>query len=267
LSWRPIHPHHAIERVKMSLVLSQAVPEKVLNRAASIIEETRADAGFGGMTRLQGALVQLTIGPAQNPQTSQPQPISGWQFARLAESGFPVEVVQLNGAELLYETAEYGSWSMFAERMRAVLGGVPAYVDSIISRRVTVLEYVDRFVFHGDPLNADARMILGGVSSALPDEAASGLQLWHIHRGWFKNKLNRTFLVNVNLATQDGNLNSGEAVRSLEVTTRIELRHTEENADISYFHEDLKVLHDISKDVFGSAMNEDVRKSIGLEEK
>ena len=265
MAWRPLHPHHAIERVKVSLFFTEAAPTMVLSKAAEMFEGRKADLGFGVQTPMQGAMLSFQVSPGQMQPIAMPSQLSGWQFARLSSDGRPLETVQLNGSELTYEVSEYGGWTAFVERLRKVFGSIPEYLGTILSRGVTVLEYADRFIFEGDPSSADVRGLLSNIVDQLPDEAASGRTLWHVHRGWFTKVGTDNVLVNINLSTQDGQLAEGALLRSLETLTRVELRHPAGIGSVDVLYENFEALHGVANSTLGSSISADARKLIGME--
>lgn len=267
LAWRPLNPNHAIERAKVSLFFSQNVPDLVRNKARASFDARRAELGFGEGALIQGAMISFQIGQP-SPTGVQPGPVAGWQFARSAGGpGLALEVLELSGAQLSYESSEYSRWNFFAERLQKVWGDLPGYLGEIVSRTATVVEYVDRFIYDGDPQDADVRSVLGDVVNQIPDQAASGSRLWHVHRGWFEDLHGDDILVNINLGTQDGVLGPGRPrQRTLEGLTRVELRHGAGKSEMSKLYQDLYELHQVANRTFAKALSHEGREMIGIAE-
>lgn len=265
MTWRPINPFHAIERARVAVAFSEAIPEKLQKGILLELDARRDDLGFGQATPLRGATFAFQFGPGVAAPLQQPAPVSGWQLLRQNELGQILEALELNGPELGYQSMEYGRWTLFKERLQGVLGSTPNMLGSVLSRRVTVLEYIDRFYFDGDPSISDARPLLGDLLSVLPESVGGGKSLWHIHRGWFENQSGRSVLVNINFGTEDGVVDGGRAVRSLHGVTRVELRHTEENSDVSELLSDLEMLHDVANATFKNSLTDFGRNLVGMD--
>lgn len=264
MAWRTLHPKHAIERTRVAIVFSELVPEKLQQAARKNMDQRREELGFESVNDLSGTAFSLQINGPNAAVQPQVGPVQGWQFTRTSENGLPLEVIEMNGAELSYVSMTYGRWDLFKQRLSKVLGNIPMMLGDVLSRRVTILDYTDRFVFDGDPLRADATFLLGDLARTVPDAAASGGELWHINRGWFQETSSRRILVNVNLATQDGRLDDKDNVRSVQAFTRTEVRHVEKDRGVEMLFEDLDVLHTVSKKAFGDSISDDAKKMIGM---
>jgi uncharacterized protein (TIGR04255 family) len=264
LTWRPINPYHAIERARFAIAFSEPVPEKLQKTILQEVDFRRDELGFGQPNPLRGTSIAFQIGPGGPASLQQAAPVTGWQFMRQTDPGLVQESLELNGAELSYQTTEYGRWALFMERLQSVLGDIPAKLGSVLSRRVTVLEYVDRFYFEGDPLESDATPMLGDLLSVLPTDVVAGESLWHIHRGWFENHRGKNVLVNINFGTEDGSVDGSKVVRGLHGLTRVELRHVDENSDVGDLTADLEMLHEVANATFKRSLTQEARELVGM---
>lgn len=264
MTWRPLHPQHAIERTRVTISFEQAVPEKLSTRAASIFEERAAALQFGGRIQTQTAIVSLAVGGAGSPPKPEIVPVLGWTFNRNLEDTGTIEAFGLNGADLFYEVAEYGRWAFLRQRLEAVFGQVPAFLSQSLSHRVTTLEYQDRFVYFGAPEKADVRDLIVDIASAIPPRAASGEKMWHLHRSWVHEQSSRDIIVQQNLDPQDGALQDGTPARSLLITTRAVLRYDPGQEGIEPLYQELDLLHDVANGAFSAAIRSDFRTMVGL---
>lgn len=264
MAWRPLHPQHAIERTRVVIAFDQTVLEKPANKAAADFEGRSSALQFGHRESTRGFVLQLNGLPFAEPTA--PAPISGWRFSRLGPEGRPLEILALNGAELTYDTFEYGRWALLRERLEKVLAGIPSFLSETFSHRMTSLQYLDRFIYDGPPDEADVRQgLLEEVASVIPEDAAAGRKLWHLHRGWWQTEAGRDVLVNQNMDCQDGQLADGRTVRSLGITTSIELRFTKEQDGIEGLYADLNLLHDVANQEFAQVLIPEARRKVGLE--
>lgn len=264
MPWRPLHPQHAIERTRVTVAFDQPILEKPANKAAADFESRSAALQFGHRESIRGFAFQISSLPlAEPPELA---PFSGWTFSRLGPEGRPLEILTLHGAELTYDTFEYGRWALFRERLEKVLAGIPSFLSETFNHRMTSLQYLDRFIYDGPPTEADIRQgLLEVVASAIPEDAAAGRKLWHLHRGWWLTEAGRDVLVNQNMDCQDGQLADGRAARSLGIITTTELRFTNEQDGIESLYADLDLLHDVANHEFAQALMPEARKKVGLE--
>ena len=98
----------------------------------------------------------------------------------------------------------------------------------------------------------------------LPDEAAAGSELWHLHRGWFETAGPSRILVNQNFDIQDGIGPDGAAVRTLALYSKVEKAAHSNPIDLKNFAADLEELHALSRRVLERTLVPQAKKAINL---
>lgn len=266
MSWRPVNPSHAIERVRFVVKFRENVPSKLSrqmgDRIAAIRHETRLD-GPSPVTAISFG-VQIIDG--QQLVAPQQSTVQGWQYVRKATNGQSLESVSLQGDQIIYETAEYRRWKTFKQRFEKIVAGLVEVASATLDVENVSLEYVDRFIFDGAPENASPAALLVGIDKYIHPDAASGRTLWHLHHGWFENHGDGDVLINQNFDAQDTVVEERKkSARSILILTRAELRsvnYPAVNEGPLPVHLDL--LHDLTKSYFKNSVRADLHSSVGI---
>jgi len=262
LVWKPLQPNHAIERVRIVVQFGNELPAKFLRKLAADAEELRLKLGFTSKNLREGR--QIIFGPVGVNVEEQPFELIGWDWQKLSPANFPIETLVLENRSLIFETAEYARWTNFIEKFEETALPSLSAITEVVDVSSFSLEYVDRFIYTGDPNSAAASEILEKIVDQIPTEAAQGKELWHLHRGWFEGINDQKMLVNQNLDMQDGQSVANEVIRSLQIFTKTELRFAQPAFDYNVFKPYLDVMHNRSKELFGTLLKEETKKKIGL---
>lgn len=261
MSWAPITPNHAIVRVRIIIFFAEPVTAKIAENLAENID--RRALGFGARTSVPANSIE--IDSTGIPRVL--ERLTGWQFARDTEAGQTVEALTLNPQFLAYESAEYGRWSEFIERYQQITDEIRLEIKRTIDVKATALEYLDRFVFEGDPDAASPTLLIQrGIVKSLPESILSGQGLWHVHRGWFENVPPHRFLINQNIDAQPYKRADAPERRGIGILTKVEQRPHDGSLDISSFSDDIAHMHDVSNRVVREALIENMRIRVGLEQ-
>lgn len=263
VSWKPIHQAHAIERVRISIQFQSQVPAPMAEIVGRLFDARRDSLGFSARTETPAH--QFVIDQTQAAQAAPRIVMVGWQASRVLHNGNVVEVVGLEPNSLVHEIAEYTRWANQRERYEAVCGELVMKLREGVIPAAITLEYFDRFVFHGPQNLATARgLLVKDIMPLLPDEAAAGAELWHIHRGWFEKAGASRLLVNQNFDIQDGVGPDGAGVRSLALYTKVEKAAHSNPIDMMNFAADLEELHALSRRVLERTLVPQAKKAINL---
>lgn len=263
MSWKPIQHHHAIERVRISAKIGSDLPVKFLRKLAADGEDHRLSLGFTSKNLREGH--QILVGPMGAGVGNNQSQLFGWDWQKLSPANSPIETFVVENNFFVYETIEYSRWSNFIERYEKVALPSINAINSVADIKSVSLEYVDRFVFYGDRKMAKPSLFLNGIDDQLHEEAKSGAELWHLHRGWYEHINGEKILVNQNVDAQDGNISDGKLARSIQVFNKTELMINQEIFDYKLIKNHLESMHSRSKEVFGSILSDEMRETIGLE--
>jgi uncharacterized protein (TIGR04255 family) len=265
VSWRPIHPNHAIERTRIVVQFTDELPRKTIQKLGEAFDAQRAQFGFGPRSEIKSLSFSLNVDEPSMPVAMPDLQPSGWQYNREVGKGAIAEAVTLKPEGLVYENTDYVRWAGFWERSSGIIQPLVSEAASITDFKLFALEYFDRFVFVGSPRQADPSLLVSDrLVNTLPNSARDGGEPWHIHRGWFETIDGIRVLINQNLDAQDGFVGKGKPSRSVGIYTKVERRDQSDTVDANQFKEDMKRMHDISKMVFSDAISDEAHEMIGL---
>lgn len=265
MSWNPIHPHHAIERTRIVVQFKDKLPQKTILKLGEAFDKHRAEFGFGPRVEVQTHT--LVVGQDVASPQMLAQQARGWQYLREASQGVVLEAIVLDPEGLVYECVEYTRWADFWGRASVMVLPLVDGLSSVTDLRLFSLEYFDRFVFNGAPNQASpVNLITGNLIENLPESAKSGEELWHLHRGWYETSRDIRVLINQNIDANEGKNASGDIVRAVGVYTKVERRNRSDMVDPSCLGQDIEKMHEISKVVFSSAINDAIKDRIGLDD-
>ncbi|MDD9731670.1 TIGR04255 family protein [Mameliella sp. AT18] len=260
--WRPLQPNHAIERVRIIVALGTPLPSKFLRSVAADNDERRLALGFTSKNLRRGQ--QIHFQPSGVSFGGSPSELWGWDWQRLTAGNRPVETLVVENEAIVYETAEYIRWTSFLRRFEEVAGPILDKILTVVDAATMSLEYGDRFVFEGRPIDARPDFLLANISALLPENAASGGSLWHVHRGWFEELEGHKVLINQNLDAQDSKSPDRGTIRSVQVLTKTELRSRGEQLEYEVLKEKLASMHERSKEIFKSVLSEGMQAQVGI---
>lgn len=264
VSWKPFHQGHAIERVRISIQFQGPVPKPMEVIVGKIFDEQAERLGFLPKkdTSAYQVVLDQTMAASASPKVV---PNVGWQASRVLHNGNVVEVVGMEPMALTHEIAEYTRWANNLDRYTAVCGDLISKLREGVIPAALTLEYFDRFIFDGPSDQATVKgLLVPQFSALLPDNAAKGSELWHIHRGWFQKLRGSRLLVNQNIEVQDGVSQIGTPVRTLSLYSKVEKAAHSNLIDFSEFVADLGQLHDLSRAVLEKTLVPAAKKAIGL---
>lgn len=268
MPWRPVNPTHAIERVRFLVQFRQPISEKLneqLKRAAGRhSNETR----MVGPAPMQSVRFGIQVLPDGQQQVLSPVTEGhGWQYVRSSSVNQPLEVLGVQGNQIVYETTEYRRWNTFVQRFSKVAAEAIEVANQSLDTEIVALEYFDRFYFEGDREDADPRLLLSDIEKFLKPDAASGRTMWHLHRGWFEKATGGDILINQNFDVTEAIPPGGTSpVRTISIFTKAELRSSNHVVDGVPMADLLNLLHDSTGSYFKSALEPSMLASVGMYE-
>ena len=222
MTWLPLRPEHAIERVRFEVQFSEVLPKKVVEQVGSRHDAKTTDTRFGDRQEQQIAkFVMGPSGPTVAPSKSGNE--VGWLSTRVAGVGNAiVEAVTMQNSLLSYESSDYRGWTKSFTRFQTVCGDLLAEAGNLVNAASATLEYTDRFVFDGDVTQAKPDGLLrAGILALLPESALGGRELWHVHRGWYETIGEDKCLINQNFDAQQGSTDFKKEARSVQIFTNL----------------------------------------------
>lgn len=260
MTWKPIHPSHAIERVRLVFEFAQPLPTRTVNFLGDEVDQIRSGAGFTDRVARQGA--EFSFGPNGISGGSN---VSGWELQKKAKGTNQIlEVLLLDDSRMAFESIVYVRWADFKERFDRIAKGTLSSILGFVDLKSYGLEYVDRFVYLGDIAAAVPGQLIPKINDYIEGPALDGKEPWHVHRGWFEEFRDLRILVNQNVDTQDGSVLGKQQMRSVQILTKIERREVPGELDYSEIQAQIDVMHVRSKEVFGSLISEEMRREVGV---
>lgn len=262
MSWRPIHPEHAIERVRVIAQLSESLPGELVFKLAKDNEEKRLKFGFQEQKVRRGQMVSL--GPEGISFSGDSEESFAWDWIRVSPDNSPIEKITVEGEYISYETVEYPGWSEFFLRYHSINKHLLPEAINLLKPASLCLEYIDKVVFDGDPNDAAPTCVSEMISKLIPPVVMEGSFLWHVHRGWYEILNGVPLLINQNLEAHNAKSSGDREFRILQFLTKVELRFGGNTLNFSNLVSHLEDMHEISKKVFKSSLTDDMAVKVGL---
>lgn len=263
MAWATVHASHAIERTRLELAFSESLPRKTIELARRDFERNREALGFD---RTQDTQVHnVVIGePTHQPAVMK---FSGWQAFRQLRPNQVREAIVINNDSLFYESTHYVQWGDALHRFLEVARDMITRFSNVVDVKAFGHDYTDRFIYKGAPQSAAPEgLISPKIIELLAPSARSGSELWHLHRGWFEVDKAGRFLINQNIDAQDGAMDSGEPIRSIQVYTRAEKRFEGNDFGGGELENMAGILHRKCNECFAKALSEHGRKMVSIGE-
>jgi|GEM_PF-2115306 len=270
--WRMFHEANAIEAMGVSIRFAEPTGTLLSKKILTALESSTNKAGLIDKRPIQGFQVNLS-----NPGEVKPVSGSAMIFQKTSlekDRDGQVQSVLTNQAEvqpahLTYNTWRYKDWD--AERklvMGLLLPGVQLACQGVALGAIRV-EYLDRFYFDGEPLDASARDILRSESGLVAPHVFDAPDLWHSHTGKFSDISNdRRKLLQVHADFQDlTGPTELSGKRSLLLMTAAELQFSNGGGEIasedieSFLSSTLDDLHRDAVTLFKDVVDEEFRKA------
>lgn len=267
MPWSPLHPNHAIERVRIVIQFKDRLPFKSIAKLGSDFESRSAKLNIGARVDLLARTIMMgPQGPIQSSSPLPPDGPAGWQFVRKSGVDNPEEAITLTQEALIYETTQYVRWISFRARSMDLMLPIIQYIASVLDIRLFALEYFDRFIFEGSLTEAEPSELLDhSLTNGFSANTKSGEELWHLHYGWFDTQHGTRVLVNQNFDAVDLTDVEGVVRRSVGIYTKVERRNKDEIVDLVGFADDLEAMHTISKSLLRKCLSPQTAAMIGLQ--
>lgn len=263
MAWRPLHPEHAIERVRVVFSFSNPLSQKVVNRLRQTADELRMELGLAPVSEVITEDMALVAGPS-GAQVQSLMKNTGWRLISEQEGAFIPEAFTLVQNSLTYEVSNYLRWAQFRDRFQSIANMFLDDILPIVDIDTIGLEYYDRFIFDGYAENAVPDALLSHAKlQNLRDMDSEKAELFHIHVGWFETLNNHRCLINQNVDAQEGEVN-GQKARSISILTKVDYKQPHGTTSAAEAIDMLDCLHDRSKIVFSDALSDAAKRSVGL---
>lgn len=202
---KPLHPSHSINEVIFALQFGANFPESSLRAVGDTHERLKDELP----KREDLTALGLEI---KNNQIVQPRPLgqslSGVRFSHYRSDGTADWLVRVEHNFVAVSCLAYDRWKKVWPRAEQYLHLLAPMLASPTCPVTGVgLQYVDRFIFSGEPETYSAANLFRHECSLLPPSIYSKGPLWHVHQGCFDQR-NDDFRIlnklNINAAQAEG---------------------------------------------------------------
>ena len=185
LTWEPIHPNHAVERLRFEILFSEPLPRKIIEAVGAVFDAKRSDLRFD--PREERQVQHFFVGPNPGIMPQEPMIQNGWQSIRKSAANIPLEAVTFDSSNIVYESTDYRGWQKAFVRFESVCSDMLKAAGEAVNARAIVHDYVDRFVYDGPAGEAvPTEIVRKEFLPQFPKTILMGEELWHSHRGWFE---------------------------------------------------------------------------------
>jgi uncharacterized protein (TIGR04255 family) len=267
--FEPVHDAHAIEQVLFGVQLRQPTDKAVVTAATKVVIEQFGE-DFPGRSDTQSVVFQI----ASSVETSGSRRSEGKSFSRTRPNGAAEHELRFDQTSVAFMTTAYTRWqAVWAQASKYFAAVLPFYLSSGQIGSIA-LNYVDKFVWKGDPRLCRASKLFRAGSRYLCPHVFDTPDLWHSHTGAFLFVENHTKrLINVNADCLDVTLPDEVVERAVTITTLFTdnllpseydtFGITAANAH-DFVGVRMRELHVASKKMFGDIVSDEIRARIAL---
>lgn len=271
LRFEPAHDAHAIEQVVFAVKLTNPLA-KAEHAAASRAVVDRFGEDFPGKHELQS--VQIRIGFGADAAGGSRSVEGGKSLQRTRTDGTLEYELRLERSAVTYISTAYTRWqAVWAQASQYFAVVLPAYLADNSIAAIT-LNYLDKFVWQGDPKLCRANRLLRPTSKYICPHVFDAPDLWHSHTGAFVDVDKATKrLINVNADCLDVAGPDDIVRRNITITTLFtdnlsppeydKFGITAQTAH-SFVHRRMAELHAANKELFGDVVSDEICARIGL---
>lgn len=265
MSLNALVPHanrHAVQSATLVMAWETAISDEALQEVQGLLPELKADYGTKHLNQ------RLTFNML-DPSAGIGKPgVGGVNFVR----GTVPEIsrsllVQENSVQLT--SNDYDRWASFTKLIQRSFKTVNRVAAKGRKLASVQLQYVDAFMWKGDPKDLDLSQVLDATSPYLPQNIFDlGPDFWHSHHGFFSSKdapEHCRLLDNVNVQRAP---KEGATQHVLTIVTNHQLLPMTEIWDsepsLEFLTKHLDFLHNRNKMMLSSLLTDEVEALISL---
>ena len=261
MGWKPVNTNHSIEQVSIIVQFKDDLTEKTLDKIFVPFNDEIQNSGFGQKIRAESIFPQI-MQPSINSGIELVDSHKGWLVNRIVENKLIEEFALRRGA-FSYTTSEYKRWENLKVKFWHLLDKPISQVLSHNDVSHIKLEYWNKFVFDGQPKEAELSKLLQNLDQILPKTAVSGEVLWHFNIGWFDQVAGYDILVNRNIGVIDQKIGD-DIKRVLNLYTLSDFNSIDNDISVDNMKEILEVMHNKSVHTIANIISLEMQKKIGL---
>lgn len=268
--FRPVHAAHSIEQVVFSLHFDRPITPEIVATVVAAAEQFREEMPGGGPMHS----VSFAFGGAGLPPPFFQQPISGVMLTRSAPDGSIESELRVEQTSVSFRTARYSRWATIWNTAQRYFGAVLGlYIDAGAQLNSISMNFVDKFVWHGEANACDSGQLLRRESNYVAAQVFNQSDLWHSHTGAFERVNAHTKrLMNINIDCLDEVVDVG-ARRAIVITTVLtdlfgqagyDLITLNSNEALAFISNQMLALHTENKRILANTITEAMATQIAL---
>jgi uncharacterized protein (TIGR04255 family) len=265
-SFNPLHAAHAIEQVVFYIQFGRPISDNRLAELKTICDQFSEE--LPGLSDTTGLSVVFgnVIG---NQQASH---ISGFTRRSVNRDGTLEHELRVEKSSIQFVTTRYTRWQQTWDQANKYFNALlPLFQQDAIPAAIG-LNYVDKFVWAGNPENCRAEHLIRTDSKYVSKHIFETTEFWHSHAGVFIRSNPQTRrLLNLNIDYLDEPRPNG-LKRVVQIATTLtdqfnqpsyeELSKVENIQD--FFNSHMQDMHSYGKIILIDVMTEDMSKRIAL---
>lgn len=265
MSFKPVGDRHAIMEVVFQLVFLREFQAKELNRLAEAHEEWKSD-----LPKIERPTVfQFAIAPEGGISPDQPEPAAPVLFKSFKRDGGLGWQLAAQHNWIAVNCLAYSRWAAVSRQAKGLLAKALSQVTSVDNPLTSIsLQYVDKFLWEGNPDDYRANDLLNTDSGFFPESFNPTFPAWHHHRGEFSFHENEEIPHRIlNRVHLDAAFEDKVPFVKVDTVMRVDLKNAiaQDNSDIEKLMDKFfDSLHLENKKLLSEVINAKAKKAISL---
>lgn len=184
-SVRPFTSNHSIHEVAFVINFARPLSESDLNR----LKETghQFESELPKVEEQQAVGFRVNVNPEENKVEQAPTKLASLAFKSFDAKGELKWALRADANFLAVNCLDYsGGWSKVWPKVKRYLSAIiPVLVTSENPIISLTLQYIDKFIYEGNPETYQASTIFDISSKYLSKQVTESGPYWHLHQGWF----------------------------------------------------------------------------------
>lgn len=266
----PLHDAHAIEQVLIVLQMAHPIDSESFGKVREVAKQ------FSGELPGKNDIQRFVMALGQEPSIGGQLPTSefhGFVMSRTAPNGVVESELRLETTSITFRTTTYTRWQSVWDQASRYFAAVAAIYAEKNAISAVSLNYIDKFLWSGDPAKCLPNQLLRPQSPYICPHVYGLKDLWHSHTGAFlrfDDKTKRLLNVNVEYSHDNPINDSRRLVGISTVLTDMFNQPDYDSFDLSpedvsgFLADRMRNLHDFSKSVFADVISDDMGKRVAL---
>lgn len=252
----PINSLNAIEAMAFVVILSRELTLEEDRKLSSLEEELKTDlATFSQNKKFEAKF--------DGKSFEQKEEVAGVTLQDLDNNKKPIWALSINGNQIVVNCFAYDSWSKVWPKAKRFIQASLGHISSEdLGISILSLQCIDKFTQQTSSKEYTPFDIFKSGNKYLTEKSCTVGRLWHVHQGWFDEKLEGDRILNIlNIGTieKDANL-----ITTVDHISQYFFKDQKGLADFTELDTNFNALHDGNKDLIMSLLNKDQLTAVGL---